>query len=390
MNRRLIVLGTLALLGAKPWKTKDEPIPEPVVAPVEAPEVSAGPPPWEGTLFPGALPLDPGPLAPGLASASAQACNACHWEAHDGWSGSAHAAAHEDSAFRAAVATVGTPACQGCHQPLSVQYPALTHFDVGDPNRPLSAPNPVWDATLAAEGVTCVACHLRDGVILAPRPPRGPAPHPIRVAEQLGASETCAGCHQLSWPGEDKPFYDTWGEWSRSPQAAVGIQCQDCHMAPGAGRDAVPDHSLDASFGRGLSLHVQPSTDVFVRGGPALGVTLTARNTGAGHSLPTGSPWGSVRITARWVREVKPGVWEPQGAPFHAELARRFEPTPPYRTLSDTRLAPGQAAEFTWEATLDAKAPAGSWAIEAFAQRHVMGEARDAPVLLRRVPIRVE
>ncbi len=61
---------------------------------------------------------------------------------------------------------------------------------------------------------------------------------------QFRTSEICSGCHQWSEPGfrpADKPLIDpvkwpdglpiqdTWHEWSLTPQAAAGVQCQQCH-----------------------------------------------------------------------------------------------------------------------------------------------------------------
>ena len=156
-----------------------------VEAPPEAP-----PPPQAAALFPEGAPVDPGALPEGLSSFSAQSCNACHFAIHDQWSGSAHASGWRGEVFSAALEGAGeSPLCQACHLPLKVQQPWL----VADaPGGPLSAAelttNPSWDATLHGEGVTCAACHVRDGMIVSTRAAEH-APHPVAVSDELASPE---------------------------------------------------------------------------------------------------------------------------------------------------------------------------------------------------------
>lgn len=381
-----LVLVPLALLlvGARPKKPPANPVP--VEAP--APE-SPSSPPGVAALFPDGVPIDPGGLPAGLANLSAQGCAACHVDTHAGWAASAHHRGHRDPDFAAAAHQAATPACLTCHLPLRVQHPDRVTFEDGDPSRPVTAPNDAFDATLATEGVTCAACHVRDGRIVAGRPDVR-APHATTWSAELGKSTMCAACHQLAWPGADVPIYDTYGEWERSAYAKAGIQCQDCHMRGGVGT-AAPDHTAAASPARAVSLLVDVDRVAVTRGGPALDVALRVQNTGAGHAFPTGAPSGGVRLEAALVGPVgKKGELGPYGAVFTADFARVVEAAPPYRTTADTRLLPGAEASFRWQPALDDKAPPGPWTLRVTLSRTLAGRVEADPFVVQEIALRVD
>lgn len=159
---------------------------------------------------------------------------------------------------------------------------------------------------------------------------------------QLRSSDFCSGCHQWSEPGirpEDAPFVDlgkwpggvplldTYYEWTASPAAAMGMRCQVCHMpaldvesatnalegiGPAAngtrgwpraygevrshmfaarpppaepGYVAAPGDPTRDSLREPLEITVEP-----VRDAGSVAVTVRLVNTGAGHSIPSGSP----------------------------------------------------------------------------------------------------
>lgn len=52
----------------------------------------------------------------------------------------------------------------------------------------------------------------------------------MRVKALPSGSQFCAPCHSLSFWGT--PIYQSFDEWLKSPYAAEGVQCQNCHMAP--------------------------------------------------------------------------------------------------------------------------------------------------------------
>lgn len=374
----LLLLAGAAEAGPRGRRDVEVP-PDPAAAPLAPPSVA---------LFDAPLPLDPGPVPAGLASMSAQACNACHYAAHDGWVRSPHATGWRAADWVAAVRDVGTPACASCHLPLRDQHGERWGFDDDRVDHPIRSPNPTWDATLAIEGVTCAACHVRDGVVLSSHPPNldQTAPHPLAWAPDLTRSEGCAACHQLTWPGADVPFYDTFGEWQRSPHAVAGITCQDCHLSPGAAeRSLGPDHGMQAAAGRAVSVLVDLPAATLTRGGAVMEVTVRLQNTGAGHAWPTGSPFSGARLSVALVGP--DGTQVPVG---DAPLARQIDTIPPYSTLRDTRLAPGEERTVAFPLSLGQDKPAGDWNLTVGIVRTVRGVDRAEPVIRRAIPIRVE
>lgn len=402
--RLLLALSVLALAAPGWWgkKKPDEapeqpaeqaqaPEPAPAAEPASAPAARTPLVPERQALFDLGLPLDPGPLPQGLANLSAQGCNACHYGAHEGWQGSAHATAWASPVLQDAVQTAGTPACAYCHLPLQDQHVERVVFAGGDPNQPESRPNDHWDPILQSEGVTCAACHVRDGTVFGPRG-GVEAPHPVGYSPQFTQSSFCAGCHQLTWPGADKPLYDTYGEWSTSPQAKAGIQCQDCHMGPGAGAALVgPNHGFGTDPARAVSVLIEPSATALVRGGEPVEIVLRVQNTGAGHAFPTGSPFRAVHLQARLVGPpVQEGAQPTERALFETVLGRTLSDAPPWTTTEDTRLAAGGERTWSWRPALDTEDPAGPWMMEISLWEAVRGQRARDPLFVRAIPLPVD
>lgn len=375
------------MVSAGPRKKPKEPAVPPVPIETPPPPAKAAPAP---PLFPGPLPVDPGGVPKGLANLSAQGCNACHFQAHDEWEGSAHANGWASTAFREAVEAAGTPACTVCHQPLAAQHSDLVTYDAGDINRPLLSPNPRFDATLATEGVTCATCHVRDGQIVGSHDVK--APHATVRTDELRSAKLCATCHQLTWPGADQPFYDTFGEWERSPQAKAGIVCQDCHMGAGAGARVGTDHAVANDPARAVSVLVDLDSVRLTRGSPAVDLAITLQNTGAGHSFPTGTPYRGVRLEAALVGPVgKKGEMGPwPSATFTADLARKLAAEAPWATLADTRIPAGGEARFDWKVALPHEAPAGDWSLRVTLIETVSGKPSGEPFVVRTLPLTVD
>ena len=53
--------------------------------------------------------------------------------------------------------------------------------------------------------------------------------------EKAGKRVFCGMCHNVNHPVNGLPLEATYTEWKNGPYAKEGIQCQDCHMTPGAG-----------------------------------------------------------------------------------------------------------------------------------------------------------
>lgn len=392
----LMVLGLPLLVHAGErlrWRSPEPLPPPPVEEPVVVEPVAPAepPPPPAPPLFPAGVPITLTQLPPGLANVSAQGCNACHYQAHDDWSRSGHRAAWVSPPFRAAMKATGeSPLCLSCHLPLTVQQPRLVEEYRGGPlTEAKTRENTAWDPTLQQEGVTCAACHVRDGVVISTRPaPK--APHPVAVSEELGRSETCATCHQLTWQGADKPFYDTYGEWSRSKWAEAGVRCQDCHMPLQgglvvAGRyEAQASHRFTAEAGRGLSVLLKAQPGGAVRGKPFKG-TLTLQNTGAGHAIPTGTPFQALRVEVTLYDEKGKVV----GAPFRHDLRREVMSAPPYTTLSDNRLQAGEERVVEVVIDLPQKSGGGAGTLEVRLLEVGVDSTTSVPFSIQRIPIQV-
>lgn len=357
----VVVVGGIALAGRK--KKDEEPPPPPEAAPEVTLEVAPQEPqaPTAPPLFPEGLPVAVQKTPDGLASLSAQACNACHATVHQDWAGGPHASAWRSATFQKAVERAGgSTACRSCHLPLANQHPRLAagYLD-GQISRPDLQPNPLWDATLMSEGVTCAACHVRDGVVLSTRAAPD-APHPVAVSAELGTSEFCASCHQLTWPGADKAFYDTYGEWKASAYAAAGVSCQDCHMPPTPGLAtatrfaASPSHAFPADPARALSVLVTLDAPEIQRG-QAWKARMRLQNTGAGHHFPTGSPFVGYTVEAALLDQDGKALTEP----WKVVLARTVTAEAPYATLDDTRLQAGEERHTEHAFTVDQKKKAG-------------------------------
>ncbi|MCA9566426.1 MAG: hypothetical protein KC656_01230 [Myxococcales bacterium] len=389
----LLLLGILIGLtgpadARRPKKDRD---PQPEPAPV-APAPKPVTPPI--ALFDAPLPMTVGPMVPGLANTTAQACGACHFGTHGTWATSDHALGWRDTRFTEAVRLASTPACTQCHLPFLEQSPELVTYDADDVDKPLAGANPAFDASLRLEGVTCAACHVRDGKIVGPRPPElvGTSPHPLAWSEELTKSEGCATCHQLTWEGAKTPFYDTYGEWERSPYAKAGITCQDCHGGGGAGSTAPFDHGMPRETGRAVSVLLDLPSLTIVRGDEtpvALGITL--QNTGAGHAFPTGSPFTGIRVRARIV-----GPPDRKGVPYEAvvlehDLGRTLTDGPPWDVTADTRIPAGGQIELTADLSVPYGAPEGDWALQVDLLQTAAGVPVDAPPSLsRELPLSVE
>lgn len=400
----LIPAVTVAAVGiALARGRKEDAAPEvpPPVAAVEAepappppPEAPPAPPLFPAPASGSALPVVVDTLPAGLASLSAQGCNACHAAAHDTWSGSRHAHAWTDPVFQAAIASAGdSTLCQSCHLPIAAQHASIADGYVdGAISRPRLVANTAFDAGLRAEGVTCAACHVRtmpDGsaTVLGTHPATN-SPHRVTVTDELQKPELCATCHEVTFPGADQPYYATYTEWKNSGWSRVGVSCQACHMAPTTGaavpgsNGAGPAHTFSADPARALSALVRmPGT---VHRNEGFDLTLTLQNTGAGHSVPTGNPANAAVVTVALLdsagKELAP-AWV-------QSFARSVEPLAPYRTTSDTRIPAGGQAAGTHRFTPSVKGAPGLGYAEV---RLTLGNGKSARnAVLARVPVQVE
>jgi hypothetical protein len=183
-------------------------------------------------------------------------------------------------------------------------------------------------------------------------------------------------------------LYDTFGEWERSPWADAGIGCVDCHVA--SATDGGLNHTMPAQTGKGLSLSVQTAAREVVRGGEAIEIELILQNVGAGHALPTGSPFVNWALVA-WVEGPPRGnASEPDRvSEMTTMLARTLNDTAPFAVQDDTRLAPFEQRAITWSAQLDLAAEQGDWSLVVELSEKVGDTARTPALRTWRFPIDV-
>ncbi len=247
----------------------------------------------------------------GLTSIKAAACGACHKEIYAEWRTTMHAAAYTDPFFQAYWKKDElTWSCLTCHTPLENQLKQrITHFLGGDLTQPQFEANSRFDEELQQEGITCAACHLRDGIIYGPYPAEQlNAPHPVAYDERFLSESICLECHEVA----ENPYSlmksgvcGTGDEWKNGPYVSLGYRCQTCHM-PDVNRPLVPgmkSHKGGRHLWRGGNSPEQVAKAVTIAVTPLNNreIRIDITNSGAGHKFPTGDPDREVFITAKLV-----------------------------------------------------------------------------------------
>lgn len=242
----------------------------------------------------------------GLDSLKAESCGQCHQAIYEEWKTSVHSKAYEDPFFHAYwTKDKHSWVCLNCHAPLENQQATLIK-DIPR-NRVEKAhqePNLQFDPEYQKEGITCAACHVRDGVILGPFEDSA-APHPTKFDPNFRTAQVCYRCHNvISGPAQ---FYNvgpcgTYAEYEgKFFMKERGFICQSCHM-PEIQRPVATDGPIRQGrqhlwrgghdpemIKRAVAIQVVATPSV-PKPGENVEVTLTLINAGAGHKLPTGDP----------------------------------------------------------------------------------------------------
>jgi len=198
-----------------------------------------------------------------------QGCVDCHPDAAATWRGSLHQRAWVEPAFATSYSREPLAFCRTCHAPRA------------DP----AAEPP---AELAALGVDCVSCHVRDGVVHT-GPGEGAASelgHSLVREENFGET-ACAGCHQFEFPRKAHRVPGTLmqktmlehedSEWAE-------LSCADCHFPAN-------DDGLGRNHGLAISRNVdllRNSLIAEVSWVDADRVVFALEPNGVGHRFPTG------------------------------------------------------------------------------------------------------
>lgn len=268
--------------------------------------------------------------------ASAESCRGCHPDHVSQWEGSMHAYSMSDPVWFAVVqaewdSTNGAvdQFCMQCHTPIGYLTGTTPPFFELE-----SLPARV------REGITCTTCHsmklrspaVDDGGAVYHLDPRGPMlgsiPDPdttsAHASESLpffSRSSACLPCHDLFIGGNRAEV--TYSEWVESSYAAMGVECQSCHMPASEGPAAVGgrmrqvhDHRMigvdvalidfpDAEANRARvadllarSVRAELELPASVVPGDSLAFAVEVFNTGAGHSIPSGASF----LREMWLR----------------------------------------------------------------------------------------
>jgi len=141
-----------------------------------------------------AWPVDTKNTPPVLGDLSAETCGNCHQEFYAEWKTTIHSQAWTDPYFQADWQFDSKQhVCRLCHTPLDRQQP---HTVLGYRDSvkwdPILEDNPNFDKDLQHEGVTCAACHYRDGKIVGVLGNTN-APHPVKKLDD--PNQVCVRCH---------------------------------------------------------------------------------------------------------------------------------------------------------------------------------------------------
>lgn len=285
--------------------------------------------PEVGNLFHrGLAPVDLGATPP--VDHSAAACVSCHAGEHEEWAASRHAVAWTNGIFQREFLRQPLDWCVRCHAPLAAG--GAESVD-----------------TVAAEGVNCAVCHLRDGRMLA-EVKSATSPHDTVAVAGFARESFCGGCHQFPFPVVEEdgsvvrytehPMQNTIVEFRAGPFADSPRACLGCHGNTPAGHRFPGAHDLGT---------VQHAAELRIcRSGASLRVDV--RNVGAGHALPTGDLHRHLQLRA-WRSSAPTLLWE-------AFIGRAFEPAEGggKRVRVDTSIPPQETRSWT----VDPRALGGS------------------------------
>ena len=340
-----------------------------------------------------AWPIDTSQTPPLLENLGAADCAACHREFYEDWRTSKHSQAWTDPYFQADWVYDGSQQiCKNCHIPLDRQQEhKVAGFRDKERWQPVLESNPEFDPALQHEGVTCAACHLRDGKILGPYASDA-SPHP--VAKFANSNEVCVRCHVVGGERWDTFFNippcgtvaeiraGKSGETIHTGEAVVGdiaeLGCVECHM-PLAERPLVEGGEVRVTRRHWWRGGHDPATvksaldiqfeEISAPSENQRRFSLTLTNAGSAHYVPTGLPDRHFSLSLRLLDADGEIVKERSRILKRTILWRPF-----IIDLRDTRLSPGEPRRYTID--MNAAPGTSAWAIEAVVRYHLLAEKR--------------
>jgi len=375
-----------------------------------------------------AWPVDTRTTPEVLGSLSAAECAVCHQDFYDEWRTTIHSQAWTDPYFQVDWEFENARhICRLCHTPLDRQQPhAVLGYSDKEKWEPILADNPAFDPGLQHEGVTCTACHYRDGAIVGVLG-TSDAPHPVKQLQD--PNKVCVRCHIVEgdrWdtffrfppcgtvaeiestlamvpdpqdlehqvtklkerqtrgtgnidtpPGLPAPAAMTAGnsgEVTAADTRALG--CVQCHM-PLVKRPLVEGGVIRVTRrhlwrgGHDPAMVKQALTIVFAEAQPAAGdvriFQLSLTNTGAAHYVPTGTPDRHLTVNLR-VLDKAGHVLDEQTHTIRRTVMWR----PFIVDLMDNRLVRWQPRRYELEVPGDSEAVT----VEAEIRYHLLADSR--------------
>jgi len=362
-----------------------------------------------------AWPIDTSQVPPVLGKLRAVDCAACHQTFYKEWRTTMHSQAWVDPYFQTDWQfDDARQNCRLCHTPLDRQQPhTVLGYRDKDKWDPVLEENPDFAPELQHEGVTCAACHYRDGKIVGVLSGIN-APHPVKKLKD--PNQVCVRCHivegdrwdtfyrfppcgtvaeiesdpdSLSTQDTPEAWMDHSGRLSGKPVPrgntgekilpdTASLGCVQCHMplvqrplVAGGRVRPVRQHLWHGGHDpvmvkQGLKVQLA-ETEQHPDGERKFILTIT--NVGAAHYLPTGTPDRFLTVELRLLdREDK--VLKEQGHRIKRTVLWR----PFIIDLKDTRLPRWQPRRY--EFSVPAKGKQRPVAVEAVVRYHLLDEKR--------------
>ncbi len=314
-----------------------------------------------------AWPIDTSEVPPVLGDLSAETCGSCHTEFYQEWRTTIHSKAWTDPYFQADWTFEGKRnSCRLCHTPLDRQQPQ-TVLGYRDASKwdPVLEDNPNFDPKLQHEGVTCAACHYREGKIVGVLGNTN-APHPVKKLDN--PNEVCVRCHVVDGDRWDTFFrfppcgtvaeiQSSKGAVKRSGETVVqdvaSLGCVDCHMP------AIKRPLVEGGVVRNARQHLWRgghfpkmvrkafTADLFeetLAEKNKRKFTFKITNTGTRHYLPTGTPDRYLSVNMRLLDSEGKVLKEQDHKLIRKMLWRPF-----IIDLADTRLPYGEPRQYSME-----------------------------------------
>ncbi|MCC7326560.1 MAG: hypothetical protein IT521_07125 [Burkholderiales bacterium] len=342
-------------------------------------------------------PIDTSNASMATEALRASTCGACHREIYEEWKTSIHSQAWTDPYFQADWKFDELQqVCKNCHIPLDRQQEhKVLGFNDAEKLKPVLVDNPEFDAQLQHEGVTCAACHFKDGKLLGVNGNLN-APHPV---EKLADSnDICLRCHIVQgarWDtffryppcGTAAEIEADAGRWpGRSGELTVRhaseLGCVQCHM-PLVKRALVEGGQVQearrhlwrgghdpAMVKQGLEVHF---VEIGAGAADRRAFALTLTNVGAAHFLPTGTPDRHLTVRLRVLDREGHALEEEKHSLKRTTMWRPF-----IIDLWDTRLQRGQPR--TYRIEFPAEGNPAPIAVEAVVRYHLLDEKRRARI----------